>query len=635
MDRIIISLMLDDLIASVQMFKIASNVHSFEIWLQEHHNIPDFTSFFEGYRYFIFVCSVSIFDAVMDDQSLQLEEDRIYQHALGSVNLDDLPNSCEKAVALKNIWNYVERIHSAENKEELILAIHRMQDVTGVFQKIIDLSEVNSNGSKERAREYVLLSYVFRNLNDTRAGFPAGARSILLDRSLTQPGVEDLQGYAYALEYIWFQLLGKQKFEGSPAKELHKAPDLLNADDYKILKGRNRIAQLIYSADPERGRLTAGWEDLDSHYSEFYDLHIKPLETRWRDLEPVFRLPPRYEKSTLSLILDRTKVKEPRYFINLTDEESHFKLIDYYFTWLPVNFLDTQKIWDFSGVYAFIPFLYGVVKHAEKSGDEKVAVLRIRHPVEGIAGYFYSYAVLNNSSYYGGVGQGWIVFLTCGTDYSGHGSKMRDRVESCIRTFLEEGSITVRQIDVDEDYLKKYLVDKVGNANFEENIPLELLIQHDESEKLEFKSSMLWSYIDCCCKKTLIHDIVRSIASFLNSNGGTLVIGVKDGEALGLERDYSCLGDKRHQNSDGFERRLNEGINTMLGRDLRQYISVEFQKDSINNEVCIVNVAPSPEPVFVNKGEREFFIRSGNSSQKLDIFEFHKYAQKHWGSLKK
>ena len=75
-------------------------------------------------------------------------------------------------------------------------------------------------------------------------------------------------------------------------------------------------------------------------------------------------------------------------------------------------------------------------------------------------------------------------------------------------------SSIVRQIDVDEDYLKKYLVDKVGNANFEDNIPLELLIQHDESEKLEFKSSMLWSYIECCCKKTLVHDIVRSICQF-------------------------------------------------------------------------------------------------------------------------
>ncbi len=128
-----------------------------------------------------------------------------YQHAVGSVNLENFPNSCEKAVALKTIWNHAERIHSAETKEELILAIHRMQDVTEVFQKIIDRSEVNSNESKELARKYVALSYVLRSLNDTRAGFPAGARSILLDRSVTQPGVEDLQGYAYALEYIWFQ----------------------------------------------------------------------------------------------------------------------------------------------------------------------------------------------------------------------------------------------------------------------------------------------------------------------------------------------------------------------------------------------------------------------------------------------
>ena len=97
-----------------------------------------------------------------------------------------------------------------------------------------------------------------------------------------------------------------------------------------------------------------------------------------------------------------------------------------------------------------------------------------------------------------------------------------------------------------------------------------------------------------------------------------------------MENDYACLKEKRLQNSDGFELRLNAAINKMLGIDLRQYISVEFQKNSNSKEVCIVKVAPSPEPVFVNDNSKcEFFIRSGNSLQLLNVDEFYKYAQKH------
>ena len=166
--------------------------------------------------------------------------------------------------------------------------------------------------------------------------------------------------------------------------------------------------------------------------------------------------------------------------------------------------------------------------------------------------------------------------------------------------------------------------DEVGAATLEE------LIVEGESEELEFKSSLRWDYKQGRVNEVLESVVVKTVAAFSNSAGGTLLIGVDDsGEALGLDNDYASLRGDR----DRFELHLRNFLNEHLGKGyVAQSVKVLFP--SVGDvEICQVDVLPSSTPQVVKlKGESEriheaFYVRSGNSSQELSVSDFDVYRQ--------
>src|SRR6476660_7849722 len=84
-----------------------------------------------------------------------------------------------------------------------------------------------------------------------------------------------------------------------------------------------------------------------------------------------------------------------------------------------------------------------------------------------------------------------------------------------------------------------------------------------EGSTVEYKSSLRWDYNESRVNKDLTKVVAKTLAAFLNSQGGTLLIGVNDeGELLGLEVDISTLGKK---SLDGFELAFRSAIAAYLG----------------------------------------------------------------------
>lgn len=142
------------------------------------------------------------------------------------------------------------------------------------------------------------------------------------------------------------------------------------------------------------------------------------------------------------------------------------------------------------------------------------------------------------------------------------------------------------------------------------------LIRSGESERLEFKSSARWDFRKGAGNRDLESVIVRTIAGFLNTDGGTLLIGVADdGTVVGLEKDYHTL---RSKNRDGFERFLMDLVARHLGAAVCPLLHVVFQRVA-DHEVCRVTVEAAPKPVFVQDGDRShLFVRAGNATRELD-----------------
>ena len=160
-------------------------------------------------------------------------------------------------------------------------------------------------------------------------------------------------------------------------------------------------------------------------------------------------------------------------------------------------------------------------------------------------------------------------------------------------------------------------------------ITLEELIAEGEDDELEFKSSLRWDFKELGTNKKLEEVIVKTVAAFANSQGGTLLIGVSDtGEILGLEGDYLSLGGA---NRDKFELHLRNLMNGAFGAAfVSSKLKVLFPAIG-EVEICQVDVQPSAKPLVLTVkdkngvGQEKFYVRSGNSSQELSLAEMPSY----------
>jgi predicted HTH transcriptional regulator len=127
---------------------------------------------------------------------------------------------------------------------------------------------------------------------------------------------------------------------------------------------------------------------------------------------------------------------------------------------------------------------------------------------------------------------------------------------------------------------------------------------------------------------------VKSIASFANGNGGTLLIGVRDdGGIVGLEPDFGILGGNR----DKFELHLTNLIIRHFGQAFgARKIRVTFPVVREIN-ICQIEVRRATRPVFVTTSDKRgvpaerFFVRSGNSSQELSPSQVTEYVNERFG----
>lgn len=197
-------------------------------------------------------------------------------------------------------------------------------------------------------------------------------------------------------------------------------------------------------------------------------------------------------------------------------------------------------------------------------------------------------------------------------------SEDREKVEK----ILSEMALSTEQVQPVKE--ENYLEDESKKTQS----VIKTLLTEEESEKLEFKSTIRWDIVQNKVNKVLEKVILKTIAAFMNSNGGDLIIGLDDNKVvLGLENDINTL---RKKNEDGLMLHLISLISDSIGVEYNAYVHISFHK-SDEKTLCLVNVNKTMEPVFLKDGElREFYVRTGNSSKALNPLETYKYISLHW-----
>lgn len=161
------------------------------------------------------------------------------------------------------------------------------------------------------------------------------------------------------------------------------------------------------------------------------------------------------------------------------------------------------------------------------------------------------------------------------------------------------------------------------------------IIEAGESQTIEFKSTARYNLHTKMADPKLEHVIVKTVAGFLNAEGGILLIGVSDeGEVLGLDNDLSTLGAK--PNMDGYELTLRQLLESTISAPTAATVRIGFE-ESDGKTVCVVAVASAGKPVFAKPPKStgsdasEFWVRTGNQTKQLHGDDMVQYQADHWG----
>ena len=137
------------------------------------------------------------------------------------------------------------------------------------------------------------------------------------------------------------------------------------------------------------------------------------------------------------------------------------------------------------------------------------------------------------------------------------------------------------------------------------------LISSGENNRVEFKSTLRWNLKIDRSEKVIEKAWLKSVVAFLNTDGGVLLVGVRDnGEILGTGVD-------NFDNEDKYLLHVNNRIQEHIG--LEHACFIRYQLVPVDKmKVLLIECQPSPSPVFLKSSKDEdFYIRIGPGSRRL------------------
>jgi hypothetical protein len=150
------------------------------------------------------------------------------------------------------------------------------------------------------------------------------------------------------------------------------------------------------------------------------------------------------------------------------------------------------------------------------------------------------------------------------------------------------------------------------------------IVKGGEGDRTEFKSTLRTNLRTGERDSRMDLEVAKTIAAFVNSRGGRLVIGVgDDGKPIGLAVD-------KFESEDKANRHLASLIRDKIGFQHIDYIRYRFG-DYGGKRVLIVECDPGRLPVYVTDGGQErFYVRSGATKQELTGRQLTEYMAIHF-----
>ncbi len=187
------------------------------------------------------------------------------------------------------------------------------------------------------------------------------------------------------------------------------------------------------------------------------------------------------------------------------------------------------------------------------------------------------------------------------------------------RDFLEKRRELMAQV-IAEGYAT-LITGKIEQELVAAEFDLSKVVVNGESEAVEFKST-LRTNLHTGNKDTRMElSVLKTLAGFLNTNGGMLIIGVSDdGSPVSIQVDDFA-------NEDKMSLHLVNIVKTRMGVQAMTSLHAHFD-DHGDCRVMVVKCRKSPTPVFLRDGDTErFYIRTGPSTTELSASQTQEYIK--------
>jgi serine/threonine protein kinase len=177
-----------------------------------------------------------------------------------------------------------------------------------------------------------------------------------------------------------------------------------------------------------------------------------------------------------------------------------------------------------------------------------------------------------------------------------------------------------------------YQLDQIRHAS-----NVDALIAVGESDKVEFKSSLHHPYGPLhgqslkSMQKLLRKSVTKTIAAFLNSAGGTLLIGVDDsGGVLGIEPDFVYLKQGK-QDADGWLLSLKDATIKTLGLEVWNGVHASLVRHG-GQTVAVVKCPDRAIETWHREDDdtERLYMRASNATHELNGSSLLSYIRERW-----
>ncbi len=147
------------------------------------------------------------------------------------------------------------------------------------------------------------------------------------------------------------------------------------------------------------------------------------------------------------------------------------------------------------------------------------------------------------------------------------------------------------------------------------------LIAAGESEFVEFKSSLRWNPEKQNKDRLYERAVIRSIAAFMNAQGGVLLIGVRD------DKEVVGIGQDRFENFDKMLLHLTHLVKRHISTLHTEFLRFEIEPIG-EKHVLRVDCEAATSPAYVREGSEEsFFVRTGPASSRMKVSKIYDYIR--------